>query len=436
MAAQFTEAENPTWKKKFFTIWSGQAISLIGSRLVGFALVWYLTDLTGSATVLATASLIGMLPEILLLPFAGALADRWNRRKVMIVADSGIALATLALAGLFFMGWVQIWHIYALMFVRSVCGSFHWPAMNASTSLLVPKEKYTRIQGVNQLLQGILSVVAAPLGALMMELMKVGNILMIDVITALIAVTPLFFLSIPQPDVLTQVKEGDSPLKTMLKDMREGLHYVVSWKGLFYVLIGATFINLAVNPAFSLMPLLIKNHFGLGALELGWVESTWGIGMIVGSLILTAWGGFKKKIFTSVLGLFGMGLGCILSGLVPSSAFFYFLGFSAIMGMGNPICNGPLHAIVQEVVEPGMQGRVMTLIGTFAMAASPLGYAFAGPISDWLGIQTWFIIGGVVCIIIAVSFTFLPEVVNLDQGHPNRVIKKEGEIDQPIRVQA
>ncbi|MBN2048315.1 MAG: MFS transporter, partial [Anaerolineaceae bacterium] len=244
MAAQFTEAENPTWKKKFFTIWSGQAISLIGSRLVGFALVWYLTDLTGSATVLATASLIGMLPEILLLPFAGALADRWNRRKVMIVADSGIALATLALAGLFFMGWVQIWHIYALMFVRSVCGSFHWPAMNASTSLLVPKEKYTRIQGVNQLLQGILSVVAAPLGALMMELMKVGNILMIDVITALIAVTPLFFLSIPQPDVLTQVKEGDSPLKTMLKDMREGLHYVVSWKGLFYVLIGATFINL------------------------------------------------------------------------------------------------------------------------------------------------------------------------------------------------
>ncbi|MBN2048152.1 MAG: MFS transporter, partial [Anaerolineaceae bacterium] len=178
------------------------------------------------------------------------------------------------------------------------------------------------------------------------------------------------------------------------------------------------------------------NHFGLGALELGWVESTWGIGMIVGSLILTAWGGFKKKIFTSVLGLFGMGLGCILSGLVPSSAFFYFLGFSAIMGMGNPICNGPLHAIVQEVVEPGMQGRVMTLIGTFAMAASPLGYAFAGPISDWLGIQTWFIIGGVVCIIIAVSFTFLPEVVNLDQGHPNRVIKKEGEIDQPIRVQA
>ena len=157
------------WQGPFFTIWSLQAVSLLGSSLVGFALVWWLTESTGSATVLATATLVEMLPRIGLAPFAGALVDRWNRRSVMMAADGVIALATAAVALLFSLGIVQIWHIYLLMFVRSAAGGFHWAAMQASTSLLVPEEQLSRIGGMNQTLMGVANILTPPLGALLLR---------------------------------------------------------------------------------------------------------------------------------------------------------------------------------------------------------------------------------------------------------------------------
>ena len=157
--------EQQNWKVSFFTIWTGQAFSLLGSQLVQFALIWYLTLKTGTATILATVTMMAMLPGIFLSPFIGPLIDRWNRRRIMIVADTLIALATLVLAVLFAFDLVQIWHIYVIMFIRSIGESFHRPAMTASTSLMVPKEHLTRIQGVNQMLNGGLNIIAAPLGA-------------------------------------------------------------------------------------------------------------------------------------------------------------------------------------------------------------------------------------------------------------------------------
>jgi DHA3 family macrolide efflux protein-like MFS transporter len=138
MSTQFTTNQNPNWKRPFFTIWSGQAVSLLGSQLVQFALVWYLTDTTGSATILATASMVAFLPNVILSPFIGALVDRWNRRAIMLVADSFIALVTVALAVIFATGSIQIWHIYVLMFLRAIGSAFHGPAMSESTSLMVP----------------------------------------------------------------------------------------------------------------------------------------------------------------------------------------------------------------------------------------------------------------------------------------------------------
>src|SRR5215216_6313487 len=150
------------WTGRFFTIWFGQALSLFGSALVQFALIWWLTQKSGSATVLAVATLVGMLPQIVIGPFAGALVDRWNRRLIMIFADATIALFSLLLAYLFATGVVQIWHIYAVMAVRSLGGAFHFPAMAASTPLMVPKEQLTRINGLNQALQGVNGLVAPP----------------------------------------------------------------------------------------------------------------------------------------------------------------------------------------------------------------------------------------------------------------------------------
>jgi DHA3 family macrolide efflux protein-like MFS transporter len=236
------------WKTRFFTIWSGQAISLFGSRLVQFALIWWLTRETGSATVLAIATLIGVLPQVVIGPFAGALVDRWKRRQVILVADTTIALATLLLAYLFSIDAVGVGTIYGLLLVRGIGESFHWPAMSAATSLMVPKEQLTRVQGVNQMLQGALSIVAAPLGALLLAVLPLQGILMIDVATAAFAILPLLLISIPE---IAQRGEAtaSSAASTFWGDFRSGLRYVWSWRGLMMLIVMAMVINLLLTPA-------------------------------------------------------------------------------------------------------------------------------------------------------------------------------------------
>ena len=159
-----TEAKSTSSMKPFFILWGGQSVSLLGSQLVQFALIWWLTERTGSATVLAMASLVGFLPQVILGPFVGVLVDRWNRRLTMFAADTSVALATVVLAYLFWIEAAQIWHVFAILFVRSLTGSFHWPAMMASTSLMVPKEHLTRIQGLEPGIEWWLEHCFSPVG--------------------------------------------------------------------------------------------------------------------------------------------------------------------------------------------------------------------------------------------------------------------------------
>ena len=194
------QKEKSAWRMPFFTIWGGQAFSLLGSQLAQFALVWWLTEETGSATVLALATLVALLPQIFLGPVMGALVDRWNRRVVMIVADACIALVGLVLAYLFWSEALEIWHVYLVMFARALGGAVHWPAMQASTTLLVPKKELSRVGGMNQTLYGLLGITAPPLGALLMEWLPLHGIMLIDVATAALAIGPLFFIHIPQPE--------------------------------------------------------------------------------------------------------------------------------------------------------------------------------------------------------------------------------------------
>jgi DHA3 family macrolide efflux protein-like MFS transporter len=403
------------WKPKFFTIFSGQALSLFGSSLVQFALVWYLTRQTGSATILATATLVAMLPQIVLGPFAGALIDRWDRRLVMMAADGMIALATLALAGLFWFNVVQIWHIYVILVIRSVGGAFHWPAMQASTSLMVPKEQLSRVAGMQQTLQGLVSIVAPPTGAVLIGLLPTQGVLMIDVVTALIAILPLFFIAIPRP-VRAQTASGEHAT-SYWQDLREGFAYVAAWPGLLAILLMAVLINFLLTPAGSLMPLLVTKHFGLGALEFGLTDSLFGIGMIGGGLLLSLWGGFKRRILTSMLGIIGLGLGVVAIGFAPANMFWLALVGMAVMGFMNPITNGPLHAIIQATVKPEMQGRVMSLVGSAATAMTPLSLAVAGPVSDAIGIQAWYVFGGIVCLLMGAGALFIPAIMNVESNH-------------------
>jgi DHA3 family macrolide efflux protein-like MFS transporter len=411
-----TALEKPKpWAPRFFTIWTGQAFSLFGSQLVSFAVIWWLTQTTGSATILATASLVGLLPQVILGPFTGTLVDRWNRRLTMIVADSLIALATIVLAILFTLGSVQIWQVYALLFIRSVCGGFHWPAMQASTTLMVPKEHLTRIQGLNQMLQGGMSIISAPLGALFLAILPMQGILAIDVFTAMLAVIPLLFFHVPQPERNDLLPEAQGK-SSFWQDFRAGLSYVWGWPGLMLIGIMATVINFLLTPAFSLLPILITKHFNGQAIQLATLESFFGIGIIAGGLVLSAWGGFKRRVVTSLVGLVAMGIGCLVMGLLPPSAYIIAVAVALYLGFVNPIVNGPLFAAVQAAVAPEMQGRVFTLIGTMAAAMSPNGLIIAGPIADNLGVQTWFLIGGVVTLLMGFASLFIPAIMHFEEG--------------------
>ncbi len=415
MEIQAESRSTKNWAAPFFTIWTGQAFSLLGSQLVQFSLIWWLTKTTGSATVLATASLVGLLPQVVLGPFIGALVDRWNRRVIMILADSAIALATLGLAVLFWSGEVEFWHVYLLMFIRSVAGGFHWPAMQASTSLMVPGEHLARVQGLNQMLQGGMNILSAPLGAVLLDVLTVQGILMIDIGTATLAILPLFFIQVPQPP-RSEAARLSGKKSSLWQDFRLGLHYVLSWPGLVIIGVMATLINFLLNPAFALTPLLVTDHFDGGAMQLAGLESILGIGVVVGGILLGVWGGFRRRILTSLVGLLGIGLGSVLLGVAPAAAYPLALAACFILGFSMPITNGPLFAAIQAVVAPEMQGRVFTLIGSASAAMSPVGLIIAGPVADRFGVQTWYIVGGIVSIAMSVVAYFIPAVMRLEEG--------------------
>jgi DHA3 family macrolide efflux protein-like MFS transporter len=427
MATQFSEADNRPWKRPFFTIWFGQAFSLLGSQIVQFALIWYLTQETGSATVLATATLVGMLPQIVLGPFIGSFVDRGNRRRIMILADGGIALVTVFLAVLFALGWVQVWHIYALLLLRSLGQAFHGPAFSASTSLMVPVEFLARLQGVNQTLQGGLSIISAPLGALLLGLLDMQYILAIDVTTAAIAILPLLFVAIPQPE--RKKRKSDGQESTYWEDFREGFSYVWGWPGLMIIMVMATLINFLLVPASSLSPLLITEHFGGGATQLGWFEAIFSSGVIAGGILLGVWGGFKKRVVTVLFGLVGLGAGMALIGWVPADRFDWALGSMLLAGVMAPIVNGSLGAIFQAAIDPAIQGRVFTLINSLATGISPLGLLMAGPIADRLGVQSWYLAGGVVCALLGVWGFSNRHVMGVEEGRGNHILEGEAELE-------
>lgn len=402
--------------RSFFVIWGGQALSLLGSRLVQFALIWWLTETTRSATVLAMASLVGLVPQVILGPFVGVLVDRWDRRYVMLMADGAVALATLALGVLFWLGVAQVWHVFVILFVRALTGSFHWPAMQASTTLMVPEKHLTRIQGLNQTLQGGLNVAAAPLGALLLSILPMTVIISIDVGTALFAIVPLLFLAIPQPQRKAQQEKGLPAFwRSFRQELGHGLRYVQGRRGLVILIVMAVMINLVVSPAFSLLPILVTDHFGGGALQLGWLEAVSGAGLVAGGALLGAWGGFRRRIVTSQSALIGLGAGVLVVGLTPETRFGLALAALFAVGLAMGLTNGPIHAILQATVAPEMQGRVFTLTGSLVTFMTPLGLAIAGPLADQFGVQTWFIAGGLVTFLLGVGGFFSSSLMSIEE---------------------
>jgi len=408
-------SERGAWRARFFTIWTGQQLSYVGSYAAQFALVFWLTKTTGSATILATATMVALLPNILLGPFVGALVDRWNRRTVMMVADSFIALVSLWLAYLFWSGAMEPWHIYVVMLARALGGTFHGPAMLASTSLMVPERHYTRVSGLNQTIHGLLNLVGPLLGALLISLMPLHGVMLFDVATAAFAVVPLLFIAVPQP-----AREHVEALKarSFLSNAREGLRFVLGWPGMLALVIAASILKITLMPAFALAPILVLEHFGGGAAELSFFEASAGIGTLIGGLLLSAWGGFRRKIHTSLMGIIVLGIGSIVLGLTPASMFLLALASVFFIGLMLPIVDGPIMAIMQSSVPPEKQGRVFGLLGSLFALTTPIGLAIAGPVSDVVGVSLWFVLGGSACVSCGIASFFVRPMMHIEDQRP------------------
>jgi len=402
------------WMRKFMPIWVAQLFSLLGSGLVQFALVWWITEKTGSAAYLGIGTFVAVLPEVLLAPFAGALVDRYNRRYIMMLSDGIIALFTLGLAVLFAFGLVQIWHIFVVMFLRALGGIFHWSAMQSSTSLMVPEKHLSRVAGVNQALHGSLNIIAPPLGALLMSLLKFYQVISVDVVTAFIAIMPLVFIRIPQP--LRADATANVTVKVIFKDVVEGFKYLKAMKGLFYITLNAAVFYFLLSPTFTLAPLMITQHFQAGVWELSILDAAFGIGLVAGGLGLGIWGGFKNKAVTIILGSIGSGIGTLIFGLAPSNMFWLGIAGILIMGIMQSIMGGPFMAIIQSRVAPEMQGRVMGSTNSLVAAMMPLSMLAMTPVAELLGLRIWYWVGGAIITLLGGFGFFIPAIMAVDRA--------------------
>jgi len=391
-------------------LWISQAASLFGSAVVDFALAWYLTRETGKATVLATALMAALIPQIVLGPFVGPLIDRWSRKKIMIISDAAISLLTAVLVVLFITGTVQIWHIYAIMVGRSIGGTFQNPALGASIPMLVPEKQLVRANGLFQMLQYTIRVIAPIAGAMLMESLEMQWVLSVDIITAVIAIGCLLPLGIPQPPRTTLAVKAN-----YFGDMRQGFRYIWARQGLVMLIGMMALLMFFVVPASTLIPVLVNEHLGGDVIKLGWLGSASGIGGIAGGLLLGIWGGFKKRMWTALLGFLIM-IPCSVGLGLTSVNIFYASTLPAMlfMGVGMAFVNAPLTAIMNAVIARDMQGRVFSLYHSIVMAVMPLGLIIGGPVADALGIRSLYFIASAAWLVILPLAMFSKSLMNLE----------------------
>ena len=399
------------WKRVFAIIWTGQFLSILTSSIVNFAIVLWLSLETGSAEVLAFATMAALLPQSVLGLFTGIFIDRWKRKRVMIMADSFIAFCTLILAVLFYFDLAKISHIYVLLALRSVGSAFHMPAMQASVPLLAPKSELMRIAGINQVIQSVCNIAGPALAGLFITMMKMTNILLLDVAGAAFACLSLCFVFIPDPSH----EERNSELH-LWREAKEAImevrnQYGLSW--LFLLSILATFV---IMPVSVLFPLMTLNHFAGNAFQVSLVEVSWGGGALLAGALL----GLKKYRWNEILLINGMyialGLTFLFSGLLPVSGFIWFAVLTALGGVCGSLYFATFTTVIQSRIDPGVMGRVFSFYMSFSMLPSMIGLLSTGFLADSIGLgNTFIIIGGFLCLIGIISF-FIPSLISLKES--------------------
>lgn len=399
------------WKRVFVIIWTGQFLSILTSSIVNFAIVLWLSMETGSAEVLAFAAIAAMLPQSVLGLFTGIFIDRWKRKRVMIMADSFIAFCTFILAVLFYLDVAKLGHIYVLLALRSVGSAFHSPAMQASVPLLAPKSELIRIAGINQIIQSACNIAGPALGALFISMMKMTNILLLDVVGAAFACISLLFVKIPDPDQETQEKDIH-----LWKEAKEAITEVRRQKGLPWLFILAVSATFFIMPVSVLFPLMTLNHFSGNAFQVSLVEVAWGGGALLGGAFL----GLKKFRLNEITLINWMyillGFAFLFSGVLPVSGYIGFVILTAFAGISGSLYMASFTTVVQTRIDPAVMGRVFSFYISASLLPSMVGLLSTGFLADSIGIGNTFIIGGTVVGLIGVLSFFVPSISYLKKS--------------------
>jgi DHA3 family macrolide efflux protein-like MFS transporter len=380
------------WKRNVGLFLAGQAVSLVGSSLVGYAVLWYMTLQTGSGTVMMAFILATMLPTFFLSPFGGVWADRYNRRNLINIADACIAAASFCVAALFSAGSGAMWLLFLCLIVRSAGQGVQFPAMGALIPQLVPEEHLVRVNGIQTAIQSVANLASPALGAALLKFASIQAALYVDVVTAAIGICILAFcVKVPARDIIMEKKVA------YFREMKEGVGYIGTRMWLRMLFVFAAVFLVLLSPVAFLTPLQVARDFGEDEWLLMAIELAFSAGIIGGSVLISAWGGFADRIKTIVAGAILLGISTAALGLLTS--FPLYLAAMVVCGFSMPLVNTPFQAIIQSRVEDKVLGRVTSVWTMITMLVMPLSMLVFGPLADRVSIDWMLLVSGAATIV-------------------------------------
>lgn len=398
------------WRRNLYFFLAGQFLSGITSMIVQYSIIWYLTKITGSATVLSFATLLGMIPMVVLSPFVGPVVDRRNKKFLLIITDIVVALFALILS---ITGTISpefpLWLVFVSLFVRAVAQTFQMPIIQSILPTMVPEEELTKVNGQLGMVQSANYIIAPAMGAFLFSIIPMNWLILFDVLGAILGVGLLLFATIPHV-----VSEGESI--HILADSKFGLQKLIENKGLWYItLIGSVFM-LIFMPAASLYPLMTMDYFKGTVGQAGLIEVIYATGMLAGGAVIGLFGKWKNRMLPILFSYLVIGVTIGLSGLLPGTqkGFMVFVALNAIAGFATPYFNTLLMAMIQQSYEPKYLGRVLGVINSLMSITGPVGLIFAGPIADNIGVEKMFMIAGIGTLVCGVVNVLIPQARNYD----------------------
>lgn len=386
------------WKHHIAGFLFAQSISLLGSSIVQYAIIWYITLTTSSGKIITLSTLCGFLPQILISLFAGVWVDRYNRKTVVMITDCLIAVATLLLALFFLTGHKDIELLLVVLAIRSAGTGVQTPAVNAIIPQIVPKEHLMKINGINSTLSSIIVFISPAVSGAILSIATLETTLFIDIFTALVGIGITAALPI------CSLQQRSNIRKSHFAELKEGVVYLQSHSFVKKLLIFQLLILFLISPSAFLTPLMVSRTFGSEVWRLTMSEMTYSLGMILGGMLITSWGGFKKELDITLLagGFYGM----LMMGLGLAPAFIFYLLCNTLIGITSPCYNAPITVSIQEKVEPEMQGRVFSFMQIANSCALPMGMLLFGPLADVISIQSLLVVSGILVLGISMAAYF------------------------------